>query len=207
MDQFEQVLDATDDQVRELCDPTLTELTDIMGDDYAKALLFLRGKQLNEQTAWPIDTPWIAALSADRRMLNDPYVRSQIKGLVKKRITEAKFGKLIVHGNFSVISGDPFALCESIWGRPPKGILKADELYNKYWAEDGAAQVAAFRAPMSSAHNIKKLKVNAGWSAGHWYQYMDTVTVLNAWDTTTHMLNGADKLLVPCVSNGAVKIW
>lgn len=190
--QFEQVLDATDEQVYALCNPTLTELTDIMGDDYAKTLLFLRGKQLNENTAWPIDTPWIAALSADERMLNDPYVRSQIKGLVKKKITEAKFGKLKVHGNFSVISGDPYALCESIWGRPPKGILKAGEIYNKYWADCGATEVIAFRAPMSSAHNLARLKVNSSWGSTHWYQYMDTVSVLNCHDMVTHALNGAD---------------
>lgn len=190
--QFCQVLAASDAQVRALCQPTLTELTDIMGDDYAKTLLFLRGKQLNENTAWPIDTPWVAALSADERILNDPYVRSQIKGLVKKKITEAKFGKLKVHGNFSVISGDPYALCESIWGRPPRGILKAGEIYNKYWADDGAAEVVAFRAPMSSAHNLARLKVNSSWSSTHWYQYMDTVTVLNCHDMVTHALNGAD---------------
>lgn len=191
--QFSQPYHLTDEQIWELCEPTLTELTDVMGDDYAKTLLFLRGKQLNEQTAWPIDTPWIAALSADQRMLNDPYVRNQIKNLVKKKITEAKFGKLKVHGNFSVISGDPYALCESIWGRQPKGILKAGELYNQYWYNSGSEHLAAFRAPMSSAHNIARLKVNSSWNACHWYQYMDTVTVLNCHDMVTHMLNGADK--------------
>jgi hypothetical protein len=168
-----------------------------MGEDYDKTLLFLRGKQLTEQTAWPIDTPWLAALSADCRMLNDPHIRTQIRNLVKKRITEAKFAKLTVHGNFSVISGDPYALCENIWGRPPKGILRAGELYNAYWVADGASELVAFRAPMSSAHNVNALKVNSSWAACHWYQYMNTVTVLNAWDTTTHMLNGADKRLSP----------
>ena len=191
--QFIQPYHLTDDQIWELVEPTLTELTDVMGEDYAKTLLFLRGKQLTEQTAWPIDTPWIAALSADKRMLNDPYVRNQIRSLVKKKITESKFGKLKVHGNFSVISGDPYALCESIWGRRPKGILKAGELYNHYWYNSGSEHLAAFRAPMSSAHNIARLKVNSSWNACHWYQYMDTVTILNCHDMVTHMLNGADK--------------
>ena len=26
----------------------------------------------------------------------------------------------------------------------------------------------------------------------YWYKYMDTVIILNSWDTTTHALNGAD---------------
>lgn len=190
--QFIQPFVLSDEQIWELAEPTLTELSDVMGDDYAKTLLFLRGTKLTEETAWSTDTPWVAALMADRRMLDDPFVRNQIKMQVKKKIRESKFGKLKVHGNFSVISGDPYALCENIWGIKAKGLLKAGELYNKYWVDAGAKEVAAFRAPMSSHHNIKKLSVHRGWNAGHWYQYMDTVTVLNAWDMTTHMLNGAD---------------
>ena len=191
--QFIQAVPLSDDDIWELVEPTVTELTDVMGDDYAKSLLFLRGTQLNEGNVWPVGQSWVAALMAEPKMLGDPYVRNQIKSLVKKKITESKFGKLKVRGNFSVISGDPFALCQSMWGMPVKGILKAKELYNRYWAEAGAKQLACFRAPMSSQHNIVKANVQSGWSASHWYQYMDTVTVLNAWDMTTHALNGADK--------------
>lgn len=190
--QFLQSYHLTDDDIWELVEPTVTELTDVMGDDYGKTLLFLLGTQLNEHNVWSSDIPWVAALMAEPKMMDDPFVRNHLKALVKKKVTESKFGKLKLHGNFSVISGDPFALCQSIWGLPVKGILKAGELYNRYWADDGAKELACFRAPMSSHHNIAKLKVQSGWSAAHWYQYMDTVTVLNAWDMTTHALNGAD---------------
>lgn len=190
--QFIQPYTLTDDQIWELVEPTVTELTDVMGGDYAKALLFLRGTQLDENNAWQTDTPWVAALQTDERMLHDPYVRRQIKNLVKKKITESKFGKLKVHGNFSIISGDPYALCQSIWGQPIKGILKAGEIYNRYWVDEGASELAMYRAPMSSAHNIVKAKVQGGWSASHWYQYMDTITVLNCHDMIRHSLNGAD---------------
>lgn len=190
--QFIQAHPLTDEHIWQLVEPTVTELRDVMGEDYAKVLLFLRGKKLDERTAWPIDTPLVAALSADKRMLNDPYVRHQLKTLVKKKVTEAKFGKLKVHGNFSVLSGDPFALCQSIWGMPVKGILKAGECYNRYWADTEAETLVGYRAPMSSAHNIVRLKVQSGWSASHWYQYMNTITVLNCHDMTRHSWNGAD---------------
>jgi len=190
--QYLQCYKLTDEQIQQLTEPTLTELTEVTGGDYAKTLLFLRGKQLTQETAWPIDSDWVAALSVDKRMLNDPYVISHLKKLTDTKKKEAKFGKLKVHGNFSLISGDPYALCESIWGLPVKGILKAGELYNRYWKEHGSGDVAVFRSPMSSAHNIVKLRVTGSWNASHWYQYMDTVTVLNAWDMTTHALNGAD---------------
>ena len=190
--QFIQPFVLSDEQIWELAEPTLTGLSDVMGDDYAKTLLFLRGTKLTEETAWSTDTPWVAALMADRRMLDDPFVRNQIKSLVKKKVREAKFGKLKVHGNFSILSGDPYALCESIWGIPPKGILKAGELYNKYWADTDASELVGFRAPMSSQHNVVKASVQRGWNARHWYQYMDTITVLNSRDMIRHSWNGAD---------------
>lgn len=191
--QFIQSYHLTDEQIWQLVEPTVTELKDVMGDDYAKVLLYLRGTHITEEIAWSVELAWVAALMVDKRMLDDPYIRGQLKKLVRRRITEAKYGKIKVRGNYSVLSGDPFALCQSIWGMPVKGILKAGECYNKYWSDDGANHVAAFRAPMSSHHNIRKLSVNQGWSASHWYQYLDTVTVLNAWDMTCHALNGADK--------------
>lgn len=191
--QFLQSYDLSDEQIWELVRPTVEELSGVMGGDYAKALLFLLGTGVTEETVWPVDTPWVAALMADEQMMDDPYVRRQIKSMVKKKVTETKFGKLKVHGNFSVISGDPFALCQSIWGLPVRGLLKAGELYSRYWSDDGAKEVVCFRAPMSSKHNIRKMAVRSGWSVSHWYQYMDTVTVLNDWDMTTHALNGADK--------------
>lgn len=191
--QFIQSYHLTDEQIWELVEPTLTEFDEITGGNYEKTLLFLRGTHITEETAWSPEMKWIAALMIEPKMLEDPFVTSQLNTLVKAKMTEAKFGKIKVSGNFSVISGDPYALCENIWGISPKGLLKANEIYNRYWDEAGAQSLAAFRAPMSSHHNIRRLSVQRGWNARHWYQYMDTVTVLNAWDMTTHALNGADK--------------
>lgn len=190
--QFLQSYHLTDEQLWELVEPTLTELTEVSGGDYAKTLLFLRGKHVTEETAWSTDLMWVSALSIDKRMINDPYVINQLKKLVKRRVAESKFGKLKVSGNFSIISGDPYSLCQSIWSLPVKGLLKPGELYNRYWLDKKTKEVACFRAPMSSHHNIRRMSLNASWNASHWYQYMSTVTILNSWDMTTHALNGAD---------------
>lgn len=190
--QFLQSYHLSDQQIEELVAPTVEELTGAMGGDYAKTMLFLRGTHLTDETAWEKDVAWSAALMVNEQLLDDPYIRNQLKKMVLTRINEAKFGKLVVSGNFSVMSGDPYALCESMWGLPVKGLLCANEIYNKYWVDKGRNEIAAFRAPMSSHHNIRKLKVNKSWNVSHWFQYMDTVTILNAWDMTCHALNGAD---------------
>lgn len=45
---------------------------------------------------------------------------------------------------------------------------------------------------MTCHNNIKVLRFRNTDEMQHWYRYMNTVTILNSWDTTTHSLNGAD---------------
>ena len=63
------------------------------------------------------------------RMIHDPYVRRKIYNMIKKRITDAKIGVINVHGNYSIISGDPYALCQSMFGLPVTGLLRSGEIY------------------------------------------------------------------------------
>lgn len=145
----------------------------VQSDDYAKALMI------------------------DRRMIDDPYVQSSIFSRIKNRINEAKVGVLNVHGNYSMISGDPYALCQSIFGLPITGLLAAGEIYNGYWRKQPAEKLACFRAPMTCHNNIRLVSPNKSDEANYWYQYMQTSTVMNCWDSACHALNGADKYLSP----------
>ena len=90
----------------------------------------------------------------------DPFVTKKIYGMIKKRIIDAKIGVIKVRGNYSIISGDPYALCQSIFGLEVTGLLKAGEIYNKYWLDHGVDNVVCFRAPMTCANNVIKMHVN-----------------------------------------------
>ena len=43
--------------------------------------------------------------------------------MIKNRINEAKVGVLKVHGNYSIVCGDPYSLCQHIFGLDVTGIL------------------------------------------------------------------------------------
>ena len=191
--QFIQSYQLTDEQIEELIQPTIQELHDILGLDYQKSLLFLKGMYLSEDNLWQLEDDFAKALMIEPEMINDPYVRNRIWQMLRKRIKEAKVGVIRVHGNYSIISGDPYALCQSMFGLEVTGLLKAGELYNKYWIDRGTPYVSCFRAPMSCHNNIVKLQVACTEKMAYWYRYMNTCTILNAWDTTTHATNGADK--------------
>lgn len=191
--QFIQSYDLDDEDIEELIKPTMDEINDILHGDRMKTILYLKGVGLNEENIRHIEDDFAKAVMVDERMMDDPFVQSSIYNMIKKRIDDAKVGVLNVHGNYSIICGDPYALCQSMFGLPVTGLLKAGEVYNKYWCETNADKLACFRAPMTTKENIVPMVPHRSGKASYWYQYMTTCTLMNCWDTSTHALNGCDK--------------
>lgn len=190
--QFIQSYELTDEQIDELIAPTIEEIHDILSLDWRKAVLFLKGLGLTEDGLENMEADFVKAIMIDSRMMFDPFVRKKIFSMIKKRINDAKIGVIKVHGNYSIISGDPYALCQSMFGMEVTGLLHAGEIYNKYWLDSGAERLACFRAPMTSHNNIRLVHVAKGDDVQKWYKYMNTCTILNAWDTISPALNGCD---------------
>lgn len=190
--QFLQSLELTDEDIEELCKPFLDSVDGIMNKDYRQSLLYLRGVDLKEKTVLRPPFDYTTAMMLDESMLNDPYVHSKIKHNITNRIDRAKMGVLPVRGNFSIISGDPYLLCEYVFGFEPTGLLKKGEFYSKFWNDKKVKETVAMRAPMTSHNNIQICKMINNNEVNKWYKYMDTVYILNAWDSTCDKLNGAD---------------
>lgn len=191
--QFLQVMDIDDARIEELIQPTIQEFHDILRIDWRKMALFLNGSSVKpEDVEDGAAFGFREAILIDPRMAKDPFIIKKTKEMISKKIQDAKIGVVKVHGNYSIICGDPYALCQSLFGMEVTGLLKAGELYNQYWAKAEVDAVACFRAPMSTHENVRKLKVAKSAEAKYWYRFVPACTFLNAWDTTTHALNGAD---------------
>jgi len=191
--QFIQSYDLSDENIEQLIQPTIDEIKDVLFDDCVKTTLFLKGAGLNENNVARLDNDFAKAIMIDPRMLDDPFAQSNIYQAIRNRINEAKVGVLNVHGNYSIVCGDPYALCQNTFGLEVTGLLKAGEIYNHYWLNDGADKLACFRAPMTCHNNIRLVRIHNSPEAAHWYQHMTTCTLFNAWDTAAHALNGMDK--------------
>ena len=191
--QFIQSLNLTDEMIDELIKPTVDEIKDILGLDYRKSIAYTTGSNVKEETVQLSNYHnYVQALMVDKNMIHEPYVRQQIRTMIRKRANDAKKGKLKVKGNFQILSGDPYALCQSIFGLEVTGLLKAGEIYSKHWIDKGVNRVVGLRSPMTTSQNIVLMNIASNEEINKWYQYMDTVTILNAWDTTMASLNGAD---------------
>ncbi len=191
--QFIQSYDFSDDDIEQLIKPTMDEIREVLYADVTKTVLFLKGAGLNENNVGRLDNDYAKALMVDPRMIDDPYVQNAVYQMIKNRINEAKVGVLKVHGNYSIVCGDPYALCQSVFGLPVTGLLSAGEIYNKYWCDYGSDRLACYRAPMTCHNNIRLVRPHRSEAASYWYQHMTTCTLFNAWDTAAHALNGMDK--------------
>ena len=191
--QFLQSYDFTDEQIDELIAPTIDEIKDILYGDYRKTILYTKGIGLNENNIQHLDNSFATALMIEPEMRNDPYVRNQIYTMIRKRINDAKVGVLKVPANYSLLSGDPYSLCQSMLGLQVTGLLKAGQVYSKYWIDKGEDKIVSFRAPMTSHNNIRLLNVVHNEEMNEFYKYMTTPTIFNSWDTCADAMNGFDK--------------
>lgn len=195
--QFIQSYDLTDEEIKELVQPTIDEIKETICGDVDKTLLFLRGA-CGKNYDFGADTNYLAkAIMIEPRVAKDPFAITTVYNMIKKRIDELKIGQLKVHGNYTMISGDPFAFCQSIFGcdvpDEEKGLLKAGEMYSKYWVCDsGGKKVVCFRAPMSCHNNLRAMNVVRNEDIDFWYQYMPTVNIINCHDSFYAAENGAD---------------
>lgn len=190
--QFIQSYRLTDEDIDKLSQPTIDEIKDVLGGDYRKTILFLKGMNMRADNVENTESDFIKALMIDSRMIEDPFVRSRIHYMIKKRINEAKVGVLKVKGNFQIACGDPYALCQSMFNLEVTGLLKAGEFYSKYWSDKKVSTVACYRAPMTCHNNIRKLNIVASSAQEYWYKYIRTMLIFNSWDTAADAMNGED---------------
>lgn len=190
--QFLQSYDFTDKDIDELIAPTMNEFKDVLRGDWRKTVLFLKGAGLNERNVNKLPDDYVKALMIDQRILDDPFVQNSVYQQIRNRINEAKVGVLKVHGNYSIVSGDPYLLCQSMFGLEKTGLLKAGEIYNEYWANQASEKLACFRAPMTCHNNIRIVRPTRSSEIRYWFRYMHSNTVFNAWDTAAIALNGMD---------------
>lgn len=193
--QFLQSYELSDDDIAELIAPTVELVKGALGgdeDDYAKMLLFLKGNKISEKDFINEECDYIKALMINKEMMNDAFVKQRIEKMIKKRIDDAKKGVLQVRGNYQIVSGDLYALCQYMFGKEVTGILGYNEFYSNEWVSKGVEKVVAYRAPMTIHNNIKIMPMNHTEEVKKWYRYMTTCVVFNILDTTMDALNGLD---------------
>lgn len=190
--QFLQSYEFSDEDIQKLIKPTVDSILGAIGGDYGKTLLFLKGNKITENDFLHEEFDFVKALMINENLRQDPFIKQKIHRMIKKRISDSKKGVIQVEGNYSVISGDLYALCQYMFGEKVTGLLKKDEYYSRTWLDKNVDKVVAYRAPMTNHNNIKIFRLKDNDEIKKWYRYMTTCTILNSFDCTVDALNGAD---------------
>ena len=194
--QFVQVLNLQDEDMKELCQPTIDWFNGVSGDDYNYKLLYSLGKTVSKyepDELWNnLQDPAIKALMLEPELLEDSYLNEKITASIKKKIKESYIGKLIVKGSFNFLYCDPYGLAEYAFGMEPKGLLKEFEFYADFWSRTNANEVIGMRSPLTWRAEVNKMKLLYTEKMREWYKYIPSGIVLNMWGNDRDTYSGSD---------------
>ena len=193
--QYIQCLDLNDDDIDKLLNKNISEIKEVIGNNYIKSILFGKGKDINDKNVWlkdDVNDNHIKALMIDSNTINDDFVTNKLKKAISKRIDILKTGKIKTNGNYQIAIGEPAIQLEYMCGKEPIGLLKANEFYIKYWKDKDIEKVGAFRSPMSCKQNARVMNICNRPEVDKWYSDIENMIIFNAWDTSCMAMNGED---------------
>ena len=189
--QFLQVLDLDDEDIKELCKPTIEWLTGVAGLDRNYALLYLLGSLCSNEDINPQDIinltsdNMVKALIINKDMIEDEYIRQTSIQSINKKVKESYIVKIIIKRCFNTMIPDPYALMEWAFadGDVTKvhGLLKEFEHYSAYWNKRGKSEAVGMRSPLTWRSEVNKLVFVNNKETNEWYQYLDSGTIYNVW--------------------------
>jgi hypothetical protein len=106
---------------------------------------------------------------------------------LNRKIKEAFIGNLIADGFYTTILGDPYALCEYIFGLPIVGLLSRDQHYNKTWLDKHENTIASMRAPLTWKSEVNVLYLESNEQMEDWFKHINVGCIFN--------IHGYDKML------------
>lgn len=193
--QFIQTLNLDEHDVKELCSQFVDWIDGVSYENYPYMLLYLTGIDDEEKLRnWmrSSDNWWVKSLILCPDLMNDKFVRTKIRDMIKTRIQSGCMGEICVDGNFQVMVSDPYAFMEHVCGLSVMGLLRKDEFYSNYWNERGVTVVDSMRSPLTyrSEHVVAHLKKSE--ETEKWYRYCYLGFILNWYGHETVRYAGSD---------------
>lgn len=185
----------TPESIKKLANFSVEWIKKVASGKRIYVLLYLLGsyhdksiEEIEKETGMNI----VKALMYNDKILDDPYVRQKIYKSLEKKITQLKIGKLLVEGSYEFAITDPYMMCEYIFGLAPKGLLQAEQVWNRRWVDKGSKEIAIMRSPLVSPNENNVLSVHTDQKCEEWFSEIKSGVVLNAWDTSLMRASDGD---------------
>jgi len=178
--QFLQVLELEDDQIESICKSTLDWLSSVGGGKIENVLLYLLG-DTNFSKDWfrNLDAT-TKALLYENTLMNDGYMISYLNKSIQKKKADAKMGRLMFNGNYSIMIPDPYLHACHIFKIDLKPLLNDGEHYSNFWNLGNVSRVAGIRSPIVHSSEVNVLNFKINYDLKYWYQYITSGIVFPA---------------------------
>ena len=199
--QYLQTLNLTKDDIQNLAQPTVDWISGIGSGKLESVLLYLLGAQNSdfvedydcEEILNEVEMNFVKGVMLDPTLLKDDYVKTQIYKTLKRKIKDAKIGRLWVRGNYSFQLSDPYALCEWAFNMPVNGLIGANKMYCNFWnLRTNQKSILCSRSPLihGSEHLLRELETNEDME--YWYQYIVSGIINSVHDMAVVNMSDSD---------------
>lgn len=197
--QYIQTLSLSQEDIKELIQPTIKWINQICSGDLIYTLLYAFGTKNSEieydGVYGSAQTAAMKALIKNQSFLKDSYIQRKVYKNITESINHAKIGKIWIRGNYQFMIADPLAQCQSALGLEPVGALKRDEIYSSFWKErkPEGGMVDCCRSPMIDQHEHNPMKfITNNEDANYWFRYITSGIIYNTYDTSCFRAEDSD---------------
>ena len=193
--QYLQSNDFTEESIKALAQPTVDWLQKVMSCDKLYTSLMMIGcheKDTLEEIESRLDSPIAKCMLYNLDIINDNYARQKVMRLIRKKIDQAKIGKIYVEGSYDFLIPDLYAMAEHAFGMEVQGLIPAKCAYSKRWVDKGAKKISAQRSPLVAPAENQVLNVYSNNRCQDWFRYITWGNVLSIADLTEIAMSDAD---------------
>lgn len=193
--QYLQCLNLSDENIEELCLPTVNYLKDVSGLSWEKTILFLIGSLEKEDINlnwWKSLDPLVRILITSPEFMNNNFVKNKIKKMISRKIKDSYIGSLRLFANYQVMISDPVAFLQHAFCLPVKGLLKEGEAFSSFWNKEKTEKISALRSPMTYRSEINVLNLKNTEEMNDWFSHLSGI-VYNVFDDSDMKHAGSDR--------------
>ena len=183
------------DSVKKLAEPTVEYLKKVLECDPVYARLMLWGYHEDDTVEGmyaSLDSPIAKCLLYTNEILNDKTVVDKIRKMARKKLDQAKIGKVLVEGAYDFIIPDLYAMAEHAFGMKVHGLLPAKCLWSRRWVEKGVKRVSTQRSPLVAPSENQVMNVYTNEECEKWFKYIRWGNIYSIWDLTIISQSDAD---------------
>lgn len=180
-----QTLELDIEDIKELCSPTIERIKKISTD----ADEFIKFRGLEERNGDRIPQ-YYKALKENKELFNDSYIKEKVNKDIAKIKDNALKGGIIVSGNYQTLTPDLVAFMEYATGQEVKGVVKAHEVYCKYWKEKEVKQIDIIRFPHIAMEHCLADMIEQEQEE---FKYINDGVIMSIWDSYLERLGNADE--------------